>query len=254
MTIHGWITASNPGSGENWQTLEYLTENDNAALFAVAPAISPAGALSFQPAVNAHGSASISVRARDNGGTANGGVDTSPPQVFTITITPVNQSPIAVDDSIFVHAQVLTAIPAAVLLGNDSDIDGDTLSINAVSSPSAAGAAVSLSDQIIRYQPLPNHVGPDSFQYTVQDGRGGQANAQVAVTVVQPRITEWSVTSNMLRLRFQAIPNRAYMLQSSEDLKTWNEIMLPPTSATGSLLWERTIPPEENRQFYRFAW
>ncbi|MEO0018070.1 MAG: hypothetical protein RLZZ522_1353, partial [Verrucomicrobiota bacterium] len=253
-TVNGWVTASSPGAGENWQTLDYIITTSNPGLFAVAPAVSPVGTLTFQPAADAHGSATVSVRVRDNGGTANGGVDISLPQTFTITVTPVNDSPVAENDSVYAHSQVVNAIPAAALLANDIDIDDDVLGITAVTSPSAAGAAVSLAGAVVNYQPLGNQTGADSLQYTVADGQGGQSNAQVAVTVIQPQVTEWSVNGGMLRLGFQAIPNRNYQLQTSEDLKTWSEVTAPVTNASGALLWEQVIVPGEPLRFYRFTW
>jgi len=75
------------------QKVTFEVSNDNAALFAVAPAISTNGTLTFTSATNAHGSATITVTAKDDGGTANGGVDTSAAQTFTLTVTPVNDPP-----------------------------------------------------------------------------------------------------------------------------------------------------------------
>ena len=49
--------------------------------------------LTYTPATNAFGTATITVVLKDNGGTANGGVDTSAPQTFVINVTPVNQAP-----------------------------------------------------------------------------------------------------------------------------------------------------------------
>src|SRR6185503_4536689 len=72
---------------------------DNNALFTVQPTINSAGVLSFTPAPNAFGSATISVYAQDNGGTANGGVDTSATVMFTITVNGVNDPPSAGNDS-----------------------------------------------------------------------------------------------------------------------------------------------------------
>ena len=57
------------------------------------PAVSPTGTLTYTTAPNANGSATVSVVLKDNGGTANGGVDTSAPQTFTITVNPVNDAP-----------------------------------------------------------------------------------------------------------------------------------------------------------------
>jgi len=71
----------------------FIVTADNLALFSAQPAIAANGTLTFTPAPNANGSATVTVRAQDDGGTANGGVDTSAPQTFTITVTPVNDAP-----------------------------------------------------------------------------------------------------------------------------------------------------------------
>ena len=91
QTVGNWATAISAGpANESGQTLTFqITNNTNAALFSVAPAISSTGTLTYTPAVNAGGSATITINLRDNGGTANGGVDTSPSQTFTITVTAV---------------------------------------------------------------------------------------------------------------------------------------------------------------------
>ena len=68
----------------------------NSSLFSVAPGISPTGALSYTLALNANGTAVITVVLKDNGGTADGGEDTSKPQSFNITVNPVNDAPLNV--------------------------------------------------------------------------------------------------------------------------------------------------------------
>jgi hypothetical protein len=95
----GFITSFSKGpANEARQTTKYElsrveTTGHGEALFAKAPAISTAGTLSFMPAKHAYGQAVITVRLKDNGGTANGGVDTSEPQVFTLYVTNVNDAP-----------------------------------------------------------------------------------------------------------------------------------------------------------------
>ena len=58
-----------------------------------APAVAANGDLTYTPAPNAFGSATITLVAQDDGGTANGGNDTSASQTFDITVTPVNDAP-----------------------------------------------------------------------------------------------------------------------------------------------------------------
>ena len=92
-TVAGWATGISAGpANEAGQVLTFeVTANSNAALFSAGPAIAANGTLTFTPAPDANGSATVTVRLRDNGGTANGGIDVSPTQTFTITVTPLTQ-------------------------------------------------------------------------------------------------------------------------------------------------------------------
>jgi VCBS repeat-containing protein len=94
QTVAGWATALSAGpADESGQTLSFIVTNSNNALFSVQPAIDATGQLTYTPAPDANGSATVTVQIRDNGGVANGGVDTSPQQTFTITVRPVNDAP-----------------------------------------------------------------------------------------------------------------------------------------------------------------
>ncbi|MEZ5455693.1 MAG: Ig-like domain-containing protein [Lysobacteraceae bacterium] len=89
-----WATAIDDGDPGN-QTLTFeISGNSNPALFQIAPALAANGTLSFTPAANANGSATMSVVLRDNGGTANGGVDVSAAQTLSITVNPQNDAPV----------------------------------------------------------------------------------------------------------------------------------------------------------------
>ena len=91
----GWATAiSAGGPDEAGQTLTFtVTNNTNAALFSVLPAVASNGTLTFTPATDANGSATITLTLSDDGGTANGGADTSAAQTFLITVSGVNAAP-----------------------------------------------------------------------------------------------------------------------------------------------------------------
>jgi hypothetical protein len=82
----GWATNISAGPGESGQSVNFVVSNNNTALFSVQPKISPTGTLTFTPA-GSQGTATVSVRLEDNGGTANGGDDTSPSVFFTIIIS-----------------------------------------------------------------------------------------------------------------------------------------------------------------------
>lgn len=94
QTVANWATAISLGSSnESWQTPNFVVSNDNNLLFSTQPAISSAGTLTYTPVADSSGTATVTVLIHDNGGTANGGADTSAPQTFTITVNSVNDVP-----------------------------------------------------------------------------------------------------------------------------------------------------------------
>lgn len=90
-----------------------------------------------------------------------------------------NEAPQAGDDQYTVDADSVDN--AFDVLANDSDADGDPLTIVSVSAP--ANGQVSISGDQVLYTPNAGFTGTDSFSYTVDDGFGGQASATVTVTV-----------------------------------------------------------------------
>jgi hypothetical protein len=94
FTFGGAVDSMSPGpANEAGQALTFHVSNNNNALFAVQPQISPNGTMTFTYAPDAFGTATVSVYLTDNGGTANGGVDTSTTQTLTITVLSVNDAP-----------------------------------------------------------------------------------------------------------------------------------------------------------------
>jgi len=91
QTVPGWATGIAAGPpDESGQAVTFeIVGNTNPAMFAAGPAVAADGTLSFTLAADANGSAAIQVRARDDGGTFNGGVDVSEPRTFTIAATAV---------------------------------------------------------------------------------------------------------------------------------------------------------------------
>jgi len=94
QSVSGWATSLSAGpANEASQALDFVMTNDNNGLFAVQPAVAANGTLSYTPAADAFGTAIVTVRVHDDGGTAGGGVDTSEPQTCTIAVTGVNDAP-----------------------------------------------------------------------------------------------------------------------------------------------------------------
>jgi hypothetical protein len=90
QTVPAWAGGFVPGPPDeaNQAVDAYLVSDvSNPALFSSLPAVSTDGTLSYTPAPGGSGSSTFSVRVRDDGGTSGGGINTSAPQVFTITVT-----------------------------------------------------------------------------------------------------------------------------------------------------------------------
>ena len=94
QSVASWATGIDDGDSAVTQALTFnVTNNTNMALFSVQPAIAADGTLSYTPAADANGSATITIELMDDGGTANGGANTSAPQIFTIDVLAVNDEP-----------------------------------------------------------------------------------------------------------------------------------------------------------------
>jgi large repetitive protein len=134
------------------------------------------GALSYTPTPNYHGQDSFSYLVSD-------GDLVSASTLVTLTIFHVNHAPIAANDTARTPIDTQLLLPIAVLLGNDSDHDGDPLTISDVRSNSARGGRVMLAGSDVVYTPPAHFSGVDSLIYILSDGAGGTANGTVTVTV-----------------------------------------------------------------------
>ncbi len=95
-----------------------------------------------------------------------------------------NTAPLAVNDAgLTTQLNAAMQITAASLLANDSDSDGDALTITGVSGASNGTVVFDPQTKLVTFTPAADYAGPAGFSYTVADGRGGTALAQVAVTV-----------------------------------------------------------------------
>ncbi|KQT11041.1 Ig-like domain-containing protein [Ramlibacter sp. Leaf400] len=128
----------------------------------------------FTPAVNHNGPATFSYTVSDGkGGTATG--------VVTVNLAPVNDAPVPTADTFTTGEDAPLTFTPAALLGNDTDAEGDTLSITGVTA--LAGGAVQIVGGSIVFTPDADFNGSASFRYTVSDGNGGTATGTVTVVV-----------------------------------------------------------------------
>ncbi|EJP3283261.1 tandem-95 repeat protein [Vibrio parahaemolyticus] len=128
------------------------------------------GKLVFTPAENFNGEATITYIVTDG--------DLTDEAKVTVTVTPVNDSPVAVDDTTSIQEDTAVTID---VLTNDTDVDGDKLSIESASVPKEQGT-VEVVDGKLVFTPVENFNGDAEITYTVTDGELTD-EAKVSVTV-----------------------------------------------------------------------
>lgn len=171
----------NGGADESNQTVWIVVTGFDASLFSTVPHFEGTSFV-FTPAPNANGSTTFTYYAKDDGGTANGGIDTGTQYSGSITITPVDDAPVAKADSYSLKAGATRTVAAPGVLANDTDIDGPSLSVRVASLP-AHGTLTLLADGSFSYQPDPGFSGTDSFTYTASDGTLSSQPAKVTLAV-----------------------------------------------------------------------
>ncbi|HVF75256.1 MAG TPA: Ig-like domain-containing protein [Acidimicrobiales bacterium] len=196
QSISNWASAISKGPGdESAQTLSFTTSNDNNALFSVQPGVTPTGTLTYTTAPNIYGSATVTISLSDNGGTANGGDDTSDAQTFTITVNPVNDAPVAAAKSFDVETNMKRSISGLLAGATDpNDVAGDaawspTYTLGSVTAGAGCvGCTISNVDNAngsFDFEPPAGGTGDYTVTYTVVDSghpAPGVASAPQTIT------------------------------------------------------------------------
>lgn len=128
----------------------------------------------FTPSADFNGTASFTYAVEDGaGGFAFAKV--------TVSVNPIADAPVANDDSATTEEGTSLTIPASTLLANDTDADGDALSVLSVGG--ASGGTVALVDGDVVFTPEADFTGTGSFHYLISDGTGMHALGRVVVEV-----------------------------------------------------------------------
>ena len=168
LTLHA--TDPDAGATLTWSLATAATHGT-----ATASGTGPTQVIGYAPTADFNGNDSFVVQVSDG----NGGIDTI---TVNVTITAVNDAPVAVADSYSTAEDTALTVVAPGVLANDTDADSDPLTAIKVTDP-AHGTLTLNGDGSFSYTPAADYSGPDSFTYKANDGPAESNVATVSLTV-----------------------------------------------------------------------
>ena len=179
QTRVAWATGITPGpANESAQTVNFMVSNDNNFIFNTQPAISPDGTLTYSPSVGHFGTAQVSVTLKDNGGTANGGNDTSPLQKFSIIVNNPPSATINVptNTSLFLYPSPIDIIATAI------DIDGTVTNVTFLNGTNVIGEGTTAGNNTFAFA-WTNAPSSNSVLYALATDNYGATNLSPPITI-----------------------------------------------------------------------
>ena len=247
VTFTATLTAVAPGSGTPTGTVQFLA--DGTALGS--PVTFSGGIASLVTNSLSHGTHVITAQYAGDGNFIGSTNTLNPNQV-------INSAPVAGSNTLQRYSATGTKGRVTTLLANDTDPDGDTITLSAVAATSAQGGTVAASNGWVFYRPPAGFTNADSFAYVITDG-SLQAIGSVAVTI----ITDTNPASNIelsqdlgngsFLTDFLGIPGRTYSIQYTTNLTNPDWQTLGTATADASGLFEFTDSPATNSppRFFR---
>jgi VCBS repeat-containing protein len=133
------------------------------------------GSFTYTPTANYNGTDTFTYRAND--GTTNSNTAT-----VTITINPVNDAPVAVNDAYTTTVNTALNVASPGVLSNDTDVDGNPLTAVLVATVSHGSLTLN-SNGSFTYTPTSGYTGTDTFTYRANDGTVNSSTATVTITI-----------------------------------------------------------------------
>jgi VCBS repeat-containing protein len=208
------------------------------------------GGFTYLSATNYNGSDSFTYIVSD--GQTIGNIAT-----VTINITPVNDPPIAYDDSYNTLENVSLIVPAAAgILTNDVDVDGDVLSAWLVVNVSH-GSLNLKPDGSFTYTPSTNFYGSDTFTYLEDDGQIAGNIATVTINVVNTNaplsFDSEAMTASGYNLHLSAPLGYVCVIEASTNLVDWIPIYTNSTLSGGFVFTDQMATNIPSRFYRAFA-
>jgi len=219
------VTITLTGSDSDNDSITFLisTLPANGTLYQTADGTTRGSSISSEGSTVTDGSGRvIYISAQDGNGTSHGNfvfkandasVNSSEATV-TVNVTGTEDAPKAVDDALSVNEDM----PADLsVLANDSDPDGDALTLESASAASLGSVSVN-GNGTVRYSPQGQINGSDTFEYTINDGKGNVSSATASVTIVPVNDGPFPADDHSETL--QNTPGRISVLENDTDIES----------------------------------
>jgi subtilase family serine protease len=184
-----------------------------------------------------------------------GSVTSSPAQLA------LGHPPVANPDTIYRFAAGGVRVNVGGLLANDTDPDGDSLTIIGVSPNSAAGGTVGLTNNWVYYAPPGGSANGDTFTYIVSDGHCGTDVGTVTVQIKadNPQPLTFAIANpgdGFIRLTFDGIPGYTYWIEYTDDLSNpdWQTLNTETADGFGVCQFVDGSLTNAPARFYRAVW
>ncbi len=148
--------------------------------------------------------------------------------VFNPSSGGTNQPPVANADSLTITQNGPSTIMASTLLANDTDANGNPLTVTGVSGATNGTVSFNAATNTITFTPTTGYTGPASFNYSISDGHGGTASAAVNLAVAANQVPVAVADSG-----FTTIQNTAITIAGSTLLANDTDGNGDPLTITG---------------------
>jgi hypothetical protein len=171
----------------------------------------------------------------------------------TLNQVVTNHPPVAADATYYRAQDTSFQITITNLLTNVTDADGDTITLESVGA-GTNGATITTNSTYIFYVPGAgaNNNSNDSFTYTVNDGFGSSATANILINVYSNGLAELSVPTNgVVNVKFFGVPNSSYIVQTTTNLLTPWSVVSTNTANTNGFWQFIDLNATNAEQYYR---
>ena len=170
----------------------------------------------------------------------------------------VNTPPVAATDTIERPSTNGTKVLISVLLSNDSDADGNSISFVAVSATSTNGGLITRDANWVYYTPATGATNDDAFTYTVSDTYGAVATGTVLIkikddTLPSPNLRIIDQGNGSYLIKFDGVPGKSCRIEFKATLNqpNWDPLGSATADQFGTFQYLDTPPLSAPVRFYR---